>query len=670
MIQFSISFFFALLSVSNSACLIHFSAVTPDTGAVAGSSQLCVSADPSLVSWWDGDQTSGVNCPDLLTGPSANNGTLSGGVSTGTGKVGSALSFDGSTGTLTLADASNLDFTTGFSISAWIYPQTASRTLQKMQTILAKWGINTSAIGTQANWTGVNTAGASALNNNNYRGFLDGVFDGRYVYFVPFNNGSNISGAVARYDTHGSFTTPASWAGVDISGASALNNVNYRGYHGAVFDGRYVYFIPDGSWSGSPHGNIARYDTTGSFTAPGSWSGVDVSGAGILSSADYQGFNGGIFDGRYLYLIPSNSSGSGHLARYDTQSSFASAASWTAVNIAGAQALNSANYGGFSGAVFDGRYIYFTPGWNGSSINGYLARYDTQGSLTSPASWSGVDISGASALNSANYRGYAGGVFDGRYVYFVPNFRAAGTPSGYVARYDSQGSLTSTGSWSGVDMSGAAILNSTRYRAYNGGHFDGRYVYFVPSQQDSGVMHGDIVRYDTQGAFTSAASWSGADLTSAGMLNSANYQGFIGAVFDGRYLYLIPWDNAQPPNSASGWVARYDTTGSSAAYLLQYSPGDTGGTQYPGLSATINTTTGPRSVWSNVETTAGTWHHVVATYDNSVLALYIDGALVAQTSATGTLANSTQSLSVGSRGGGLGYFNGSLDEGLFTVRGG
>jgi hypothetical protein len=219
-------------------------------------------------------------------------------------------------------------------------------------------------------------------------------------------------------------------------------------------------------------------------------------------------------------------------------------------------------------------------------------------------------------------------------------------------------------------MSGAAILNSTRYRAYNGGHFDGRYVYFVPSQQDSGVMHGDIVRYDTQGAFTSAASWSGADLTSAGMLNSANYQGFIGAVFDGRYLYLIPWDNAQPPNSASGWVARYDTTGSSAAYLLQYSPGDTGGTQYPGLSATINTTTGPRSVWSNVETTAGTWHHVVATYDNSVLALYIDGALVAQTSATGTLANSTQSLSVGSRGGGLGYFNGSLDEGLFTVRGG
>ena len=36
--------------------------------------------------------------------------------------------------------------------------------------------------------------------NSNSTGFTGGVFDGRYIYLVPYNNGS-IFGQITRYDT-------------------------------------------------------------------------------------------------------------------------------------------------------------------------------------------------------------------------------------------------------------------------------------------------------------------------------------------------------------------------------------------------------------------------------------------------------------------------------------
>src|SRR5438128_874404 len=47
------------------------------------------------------------------------------------------------------------------------------------------------------------------------RGFLGAVFDGRYVYFVPEFETDNSHGRVLRYDTHGGFKDPMSWTGYD-----------------------------------------------------------------------------------------------------------------------------------------------------------------------------------------------------------------------------------------------------------------------------------------------------------------------------------------------------------------------------------------------------------------------------------------------------------------------
>lgn len=62
--------------------------------------------------------------------------------------------------------------------------------------------------------------------------------------------------------------------------------------------------------------------------------------------------------------------------------------------------------------------------------------------LTSRDAWSLFDLQSA---------GYLGGVFDGRYAYFVPHFGNNG-PRGTVARYDTLATLNDTKSWSRFDL--------------------------------------------------------------------------------------------------------------------------------------------------------------------------------------------------------------------------
>jgi hypothetical protein len=45
-------------------------------------------------------------------------------------------------------------------------------------------------------------------------GLFGAVFDGRYVYFVPQHDG-NRDGTVLRFDTHRQFRNPASWSAYD-----------------------------------------------------------------------------------------------------------------------------------------------------------------------------------------------------------------------------------------------------------------------------------------------------------------------------------------------------------------------------------------------------------------------------------------------------------------------
>ncbi|MEO6418019.1 MAG: hypothetical protein ABIP39_01330 [Polyangiaceae bacterium] len=129
-----------------------------------------------------------------------------------------------------------------------------------------------------------------------------------------------------------------------------------------MFDGRYVYFVPTTqlvSW-------VMRYDTTAAFEDATSWTSFDTTSIAGRPT----GFFGGAFDGRYLYLVPSNDGApTSVMLRYDTTGVFDKTPAWTAFDLA---TLNPAAKG-FAGAAFDGRNIYLVP-HEGSVVARFEAR--------------------------------------------------------------------------------------------------------------------------------------------------------------------------------------------------------------------------------------------------------------------------------------------------------
>ena len=261
-------------------------------------------------------------------------------------------------------------------------------------------------------------------------GYSGGVFDGRYVTLVPSGPTDMPRGVAARYDTHAPFAAAGSWASFD---ASTLGTP-VRGCVGGVYDGRYVYLVPNydgvfnmgGIVSHQVDGVVGRYDTSSAFDAAGSWTTFDA----MTLNSSAEGFQGGAFDGRYVYLVPGASAFSTVAVRYDSQASFSAAASWSTfdVDAIGHGALT------FAGAAFDGRYVYLAP-----NPTGFVVRYDTSGPFGAAPSWSSFD---ASTLDKGA-RGFWGAIFDGQYVYFVPN---AGK---VAARFEARGSHRMPAGYSG-----------------------------------------------------------------------------------------------------------------------------------------------------------------------------------------------------------------------------
>jgi hypothetical protein len=123
---------------------------------------------------------------------------------------------------------------------------------------------------------------------------VGGAFDGRYVYLAPLFNGL---GVAARYDTKGAgLKAKSSWE----TFATSKVNPSIGGFIGGAFDGRYVYFVPYENAVGNYDGILARYDTTGSFRDAAAWGSYELSRV----NASAIGFGGAVFDGEYLYFVP------------------------------------------------------------------------------------------------------------------------------------------------------------------------------------------------------------------------------------------------------------------------------------------------------------------------------------------------------------------------------
>src|SRR5215471_11836604 len=151
---------------------------------------------------------------------------------------------------------------------------------------------------------------------------------------------------------------PPAFTSLDQSGAFSayaatnVNGLHTVGYAGAVFDGHYVYFVPYKDATNA-HGRVLRYDTQASFTNAGNWTAYDASNTGIGGAV---GYTGGVFDGHYVYFSPQGNVPHGRVLRYDTQLSFLGASSWSLYDAGATDGLTAV---GFQGAVFDGRFIYF-----------------------------------------------------------------------------------------------------------------------------------------------------------------------------------------------------------------------------------------------------------------------------------------------------------------------
>ncbi len=383
-------------------------------------------------------------------------------------------------------------------------------------------------------------------------GFEGGTFDGRYVYFAP-----NAGGVITRYDTTKSSAgfSKTGWFTFD----PALLGIDKQGFSGATFDGRYVYFVPlRDVTDGGSSGLVVRYDSTAAFAATTSWTTFDTSTIPVSDGGvPARGFSGGVFDGRAMYFVP-NFDGVAHdgrAARYDTAydagnggdasgSTFTNANAWSTFDTSSAS--GSASALGFVGGAFDGKTIYLSPSVNGvtsstGGANPFVSHYDTTLPFASAGSWGSFQVD---KVNASAY-GFAGSAFDGHFVYFVPH------ASTTFARFDITKVIDNSGAWTMFDVSTLIPANDAGAPVFAGGAFDGRFIYLVPSAPAFGV----VVRYDTLSPMTSSCAWSTLDLTHL----DAVATNFFGAVYDGRYLYLIPRGST---------VARFDTKSPSSMPLL------------------------------------------------------------------------------------------------------
>jgi hypothetical protein len=191
---------------------------------------------------------------------------------------------------------------------------------------------------------------------------------------------------------------------------------------------------------------------------------------------------------------------------------------------------------GYSGIAYDGRYLYFVPDFSPPSV----LRYDTQGTLNDSTAWSThalvPTIVAAGGPSSGSYT-YLGGAFDGRYLYLAP----FGTNT-FAVQYDTRQPFTDSGAWTA--FSTTALDPDANYW---GVASDGRYAYFIPNTTTTVVAYDNQAVSDAGSGFSAASSWVAYDLGAG-----PDYAGFWGGVFDGRYMYLAPYTG----NVAS----RYDTT--------------------------------------------------------------------------------------------------------------
>lgn len=410
-------------------------------------------------------------------------------------------------------------------------------------------------------WAAYDFGTRPGIQGDENSGCMGMVYAEKFLYFMPGQS----SGHMVRYNSEHELTDAGSWETVDVESLfPAVVSGPTIGYANGVYDGRYVYYTPyfDGD---DYHGRAVRYDTRGAFTAITSWEAVDIAHF-FPAIGEARGYNGAVYDGRFIYYVPYHQKPMyclgyhGKTVRYDTHAPFQDATSWEAIDIE--KIFGSDVYAtGYVNGVYAGQYVYYIPYFNSSGYHGTAVRYHTQSAFDDPSSWQAIEISGIFS-DVPGTKGYNGGVFDGRYLYYAP-YNNGKIPidvyHGKMVRFDTQGDFLVSSSWEATDVSQAfSDRGMPNTKGYQGAAFDGQYVYYAP-WYDGAEFHGKVLRFDTKKEFRDPSAWEVSDILD-GISSAGPLRGFDGAVFDGQtYVYFNSrcWG---PEPGKVGKVARFQTS--------------------------------------------------------------------------------------------------------------
>ncbi len=329
--------------------------------------------------------------------------------------------------------------------------------------------------------------------------------------------------------TESGFSDTQRWDVYDATNEDSQNGM--QGFFGAAFDGRYIYFPPY-SFGSQLYTKILRYDTKGQFLDTNYWDYYDAQYEG--GQSDFTAYRSAVFDGRYVYFVPyysqTTNDNSGKILRYDTTRSFFDTNSWDIYNAENEDGQNGMK--GFNGGVFDGRHVYFVQ-------SNKILRYDIEADFFNTNSWDVFDPASLGVSTS-----YIGAILAGGYVYFVPYTETGASLN--ALRYNTSRSFSDNTAWQIYNVKNEDGANGIS--GLIGAAFDGRHIYFSPFDT------GKVLRYDVTGNFADMSSWDVYDAINEDGANSM--RGFIGDVFDGRYIYFVPNSNG----GYFGKILRYDAT--------------------------------------------------------------------------------------------------------------
>ena len=253
-----------------------------------------------------------------------------------------------------------------------------------------------------------------------------------------------------------------------------------------------------------------------------------------------------------FYPWGSSTEPAGVILAYNIGQDFADAASYVAVDL---HDFFGASGEGFGGGCLstDHRYAYLPARAKnigaGVVANTLTVRYLTSAPISESSSWESFDVA---ALGLAS-TGWVTAVEWKGYVYYTPTrYLGPNVPHGQFLRYDTTQAFTSASAWSAYDLEANVNDRATGFQSIAA---HGNYIYLIPF----GVGESLLVRYDTTGVFTSAASYEVIDI--ATLPGGENVKGPTGGLFEGHQLVLVPWRDLSLPagQQSMSVTAKYDT---------------------------------------------------------------------------------------------------------------